>query len=128
MILTVSSIVFFSPAIAEIHFTQNRLGETIELSGLYNDPSCSLAKFSGRVVSRTFADDAISLSGFVVEYRDGTRSYINVGGVPETADMATRWATFDGLQRMTKPGRAVHGHVLQCGAAGGVLNLQEISN
>jgi hypothetical protein len=77
------------------------------------------------VVKRQFADDAITVTGFVVEHSDGTREFVNVE-VAEDLSMAARGAVITGLQRLLREGRIVHGVVILCGAAGRVEMLKEI--
>lgn len=100
-------------------------GRTIRLGNLYSDASCFPAKFSGKVVKREFAPDALTITGFVVEMPDGSRSFINAG-VPDNLSRATNGVVTQGLQTLLKIGRHAKGQVLACGASGGVLTLEEI--
>lgn len=41
-------------------------------------PKCRQTKFEGTVAKRIFDDDALNVTGFVLEVVDGTREYVNV--------------------------------------------------
>jgi hypothetical protein len=123
-LLAIAIIVATSQALGDVRVKQAG-GHTILVSGLYNDSSCTLKKFEGRIIKREFNADAETLSGVVIEHRDGTRDFINVS-IPTDLDMATRSAVYDGLQRLTKIGRTVRGQMLACGAAGRVENVETI--
>jgi hypothetical protein len=113
-------------AFSQVQFQQNRAGQTTELSGLYADQSCSSVDIKGRVVKRDFASDALSITGFVVERRDGTRQFVNVS-IPSDLSMVARSVVDDGLQRLLREGREVRASCLACGAAGRVLTLERIN-
>jgi hypothetical protein len=110
---------------AEVGFKQNRLHQTIELSGLSDDPSCTPRIIRGKVVQRHFASDGLSLDGFVFERTDGSRQYVNVEADTDPG-LAMQSIEDNGLQRLLRVGRIIHGHALQCGAAGHVFVLQQI--
>ncbi len=117
---------FAGSAFAQIRFAQNSIGQTTELTGLFRDPSCpSTVDVSGRVVKREFADDAVTVNGFVVERADGTRQFVNVE-VPRDLDMATQSIVYDGLQRLLQQDRQIQGQAVGCGAAGRVLSLERV--
>jgi len=78
-----------------------------------------------RSVQREFANDAVSLKGFVVERADGTRKFVNVD-IPDDLSMMARDAVFDGLQRLLQQGRLVRADAVACGAGGRVLSLDHL--
>jgi hypothetical protein len=45
---------------------------------LYNEFTCPTRQFRGAVVKRQFADDRVSVAGFILELPDGSRDFINV--------------------------------------------------
>jgi hypothetical protein len=111
---------------AEVRFSQNKSNQTISLSGLVDpDANCSLVGIGGRVVKRDFGNDALTITGFVVERADGTRQFVNVD-MPANLSMSERDAVFDGLQRLLEQGRVVGGRAVSCGVGGRVLTLESI--
>lgn len=110
---------------AEVGFKQNRLHQTIELSGLYNDPSCTPRIIKGKVVKREFTDDGAILNGFILERADGKRQYVNTALDPQP-NPTMQSIVNDGLQRLSRVGRIVHGHALQCGVSGHDFMIQQI--
>ena len=113
-------------AFGQVQFQQNRAGHATELSSLYSDQSCSPIDVKGRVVKRDFADDALTITGFIVERSEGTRQIVNVS-IPSDLGMAARSVVYDGLQRLLKEGRDVRARALACGAAGRVLMLERVN-
>lgn len=126
--LSISLLLASSPAAAgQLAFAQDAEHHTVVLSGLAGPPdeTCEERPFQGTVVSRSFDTDGTTLNGFVVERRDGTRTFINVE-IPDGLDMARRGFVYDGLQRLTRIGRTARGRVQWCGAAGRVGTLDDI--
>jgi hypothetical protein len=111
-------------ASAEIRYTQNAAHQTTSLSGLDTMPDCTMVSFSGTVAQRTFRDDGVTMSEFVIEKTDGTRQLINVW--VDDVNMALKSIVYDGLQRLIRVGRQVTGQAAACGAAGRVLTLDSI--
>ena len=107
-----------------VSFTQNAAHQTTAIAGLNYDPTCERRAMVGRVVKRTFEGDALTLRGFVVEKPDGARGFINVATTGITGVEAEIVA--NGLQRLTKVGRVIHGHVVLCGVSGEVEELDDI--
>ncbi|HVU20057.1 MAG TPA: hypothetical protein VHE09_04945 [Rhizomicrobium sp.] len=111
-----------------IRYSQNNMRQTTFLSGLSDDITCQTARsLEGRVVKREFLSDGISLKDFVVEHSDGSRDDISIGeysveAVGEFPSSVIR----NGLQRLTKVGRSVHGRVVLCGADGSNEMLDSI--
>jgi hypothetical protein len=86
---------------------------------------CGKDTFSGKVVSRKFDENGITLQGFTIEADDGSRDYINVD-VPKDLNMALLGNVTRGLQTLTRMGRQASGRTYRCGAAGRVLYLDEL--
>jgi hypothetical protein len=116
-------------AAAEVQFTQDHRGNTTSVTGLVSDADsegCGLRPISGRVVKRAFNKAELLPTGFVLEARDGTRIFVSIAlDNPDHWNEATQRAVLPGLQRLTKPGRLVHGKVFSCGTAE-ILTLQTI--
>jgi hypothetical protein len=100
-------------------------GRTKELSGLFTDKDCQPAPIQGKVVKRDFAENGVSLSGFVLEEKDGSRTFVNVA-IPDDLDMVDLGYVTQGLQTLIREGRNIHGMVRACGAAGRVLTLESV--
>lgn len=112
-------------AFAAVRFTQDAQHQTPRIWGLIDgETECSFVDFAGVVAQRSFAEDGVTLSGFVVEHADGTRMFINVFA-PQTQDRFTRGAVLSGLQRLLRVGRRAIGRVQACGA-GPVLTLDQV--
>src|SRR5271154_2914124 len=107
-----------SDAFGEPQTKENSKGITVNVSGLQKnmDDSCHPGTFDGLVVKRSFADDAVTLTGITLEFSDGVRTFINVDTPPDM-NMALRSRVFDGLQRLSNVGRHVMGQFYACGAA-----------
>jgi hypothetical protein len=114
-----------SSATAEVHFKQNKLNHAVEISGLYDDPTCSRQVISGMVVKREFSSDALTITGFVFQRLDGTRQFVNVD-VPSGLDRVSQEIVDDGLQRLLRVGRVIHGRALECGVSGRIFDLEQI--
>lgn len=114
-----------SVSVAEVHFRQNRLHQTIELSGLYADSTCERVPIRGTVVKRQFAQNALDMTGFVYQRPDGTRQFVNVDTYPEL-DSVTQDIIANGFQRLLKVGRILRGWALECGVSGRVFSLEQI--
>ena len=110
---------------AEVGFKQDRLHQTIELSGLYSAASCTPRIIKGKIVKREFTDDGAILNGFVFERPDGTRQYVNTALDPQP-NATMQSIVNDGLQRLTRVGRIVHGRALQCGVSSHDFMIQQI--
>lgn len=110
----------------QIHIEQTHDGKTLALSGLFADQTCTGAQRIGRIVTRKFDSDGLTLDGIVLELGDGTRDFINVDRPDSKLNMARASAVYDGLQRLTRIGRIAHVRVLLCGAAGRVETLESI--
>ena len=124
-LLTSVAVLSATQATARVQFKQNRLNQTIEISGLFSDPTCTASRsFDGTAVKRDFADDGVTITAVVVERNDGTRGVINVE-IPSGLDMATGGGVYDGLQRLFRQGRTVHGRARECGNAP-VLVLEQV--
>ena len=100
-------------------------GRTKELSGLFTDKDCSPAAIQGKVVKRDFAKNGVSPSGFVLEKKDGSRTFVNVE-IPDDLNMVDLGYVTQGLQTLIREGRYIHGGVRACGAAGRFLTLERV--
>jgi len=91
--LTAAIALITSIALGKVQIEQKPLHQTVGISGLSDyEAGCSLESFVGRIAKRIFADDALTITDFVVEHTDGTSitvaysvSYVSVGqrlGVP----------------------------------------------
>lgn len=119
------ALLFIAPSVAgAVTITQNSANQTTSITGLNGDSTCEEMPMVGRVVKRTFDRDALSLREFVIEKPDGARELINV----DTTGLAgVELGNVDnGLQRLTKVGRIVHGRVALCGVSGAVGVLDDI--
>jgi hypothetical protein len=90
-ILLVGSLISTSAAHAELAIKQDAKGQVVSISGLHDThEGCHPSDMTGVIVKREFREDAMVLSGLVLEAPDGTRSFINVIAIPEKLDMASR--------------------------------------
>lgn len=125
--LVLTIIFSVSVAHAELAIKQNDKGEVVSISGLYNtSQECQRFDDGGVVVKREFRDDAVVLSGIVLERADGTRSFINVIAIPERLNVAAKGNLIQGLQMFSRIGRAVSLGLYACGAAGRSFFLDSI--
>jgi hypothetical protein len=98
----------------------------IALSNLFPDNECYPERTSGKIVKRHFRENGLTLSGFVIEGKDGTREFVNVTVDVEKLDAVTRsWVT-RGLQILLVEGRSAEITVKACGAAGRVSMLDAV--
>jgi hypothetical protein len=107
-------LIMVADAGAQTRIEQNNKHQTIGLSGLYADTSCSPVDVSGKVVKTDFSDNALTITGFVVERKNGTRQFVNVS-IPDGLGSASMSEVYEGLQRLLKPGHSIHGRALACG-------------
>jgi hypothetical protein len=105
-------------------------GKVIELSKLsYGCGSGgSRAVVGGKVVKVDFAKDGIWITGFVLEKKDGERTFINVDLREnlDKRDMVDRGYVKLGLQTLLRQGRNIHGEVELCGVAGRMMDLDSV--
>jgi hypothetical protein len=93
---------------------------------------CHKAQDEGKVVQRDFDGGGLLIKGFVLEHKDGSRSYMNVSiendfldiGSPRYMGWADSGWIYSGLQTLLKEGREVELTVMICGT--GVLDVDEI--
>jgi hypothetical protein len=118
-----------SAAHAQLRISRAPNGQTTALSGLTTRDEaegCMHKALRGRIVGREFEADNVTLNGIVLEYSNGIRVSVNVNLPAEHLDMASRSAEYDGLQRLTRPGRLMNGRAIACGAGGRVSILEAI--
>ena len=111
---------------ADVRFTQDKSGRVLELRGLYSDANCLEATIVGTVVKRVFAEDGVSMTGFVLEMKSGAREFVNAD-IPAELDQITRGIVLTGLQTLLREGRLVIVGVKACGAAGRVQFLDRVN-
>jgi hypothetical protein len=116
---------YASSAQADIGYKQNKQNQVIELSGLNDDATCTPTPLAGKIISREFEPDNLTVKSFIIENADGTRDDINVFP-PDPSGEFMRGILYNGLQRLTKPGRVVRGRAVLCGVSGHVIMLDEI--
>jgi hypothetical protein len=110
---------------AEVRIHDDGKGQVIEVAGLADASDCHPFEFGGTIVKRDFADDALTLTGIVIEANDGTREFFNIE-IPKSIDMALKGNVYVGLQRLTQIGRKANGRAFACGAAGRVQILDAL--
>jgi hypothetical protein len=123
--LSLCGLLSVAQAHAAIGFKQNKAHRVIELSGLNDDSTCTPRSLKGKVISREFQSDDLTVKGFIVENADGTRDHINIYP-PDVEGEFMHGILYDGIQRLTKPGRTARGRVAFCGVSGHVIMLDEI--
>jgi hypothetical protein len=96
--------------------------KVIALSNLSSDCSPG-GSLTGKIVHREFAKDGLSVTGFVIEAADGTRTFVNVDVDLNNSDQVTRSWVMKGLQTLLVEGRSTEIGFRACGAAGRVLEL-----
>jgi hypothetical protein len=109
---------------ADVQFKENG-GQTTEISGLFADPDCSPMKLRGKIVKRNFNENGVTITGFVIEAQNGSRTFVNVD-IPDRLDMVTLDYVTHGLQTLLLEGRYAHVGVRACGVSGGVLSLESV--
>jgi hypothetical protein len=95
----------------------------LSLSNLDPDTSCATGMTVGKVVKRSFAEDGLTLSGFVIEISDGSREFVNVDAPSENLNNVTRGWVSKGLGSLLAEQRSAEIFVKLCGAAGRVQVL-----
>ena len=121
------SILIVSTAHAELRINQDGKGQVISISGLYDSPEgCHTSQSNGMIVKREFKEDALTLSGIVLEASDGTRAFMNVDVETDKLNMAAKGNLLRGLQLLTFVGRKVSVTAYACGAAGRTFFLDAI--
>jgi len=87
---------------------------------------------TGRVVGREFAQDQITLTGFVLELPDGERQFINVDAMISLAefsvDRASQSWVISGLDRMLNVNNVIVGTVQYCAGSGDFAMLNSLSS
>lgn len=87
---------------------------------------------TGRVVGRQFAQDQMTLTGFVLELQDGERQFINVDTMISldqfSVDRASRTWVISGLQRMLNVNNVITGTVQYCAGSGHIAVLNSLNS
>jgi hypothetical protein len=112
-------------ASAEVRTRDDGKGHVGEVAGLADASDCQPFEFGGTVVKRDFANDALTLTGIVIEAADGTKEFFNIT-IPKDLNMALKGNVYVGLQQLTRLGRKATGRAFACGAAGRALMLDAI--
>jgi predicted nucleotidyltransferase len=91
------------------------------------DADCVGAWSAGKIVQRKFANDGVTMTGFVMENSDGSREFINVNSIPiGEVDRATVSWVERGLHTLLAEGRLAEIYVRLCGASGRVQMLDAV--
>lgn len=114
-----------SLAVNKVQIRQNTDGMPIALSGLTDVEACHPNKIDGQIVSRSFANDALTLNGIIIEEKSGQRVYINVDK-PADVSQVEKNLIYQGLQTLARVGRTATLDVMACGAAGRTFFLNGI--
>ena len=88
----------------------------IAIWGLVRPSDCSEAGLNNTVERRDFLSDALTVSGFVIEQEDSSRSFVNVV-IPVGLNPSTNYDVVSGLQHLLRLHNAVHTTVTVCGSA-----------
>jgi hypothetical protein len=100
--------------------------QVVSITNLYRDETCHRDSLTGKSVKREFAADALRLTGFVIEKRDGSREHINISIDVDRMNMNQRGWVLAGLQSLLREGRSISAVIVRCGASGHVSMLDEI--
>jgi hypothetical protein len=120
-------VVVSSSAQAEPAFQLDATGKWIvSVSNLYNDSTCTPREFRGAVVKRQFEDDRVSVAGFILEFPDGSRDFINVDVDHTGLTLNASGWIIRGLETLLTQGNVVDVTVKSCSVAGYVVNLDGV--
>ena len=120
-------VVVSSSAQAEPSFQLDPIGKSVVLlSDLYSDFTCPPRQFRGAVVKRRFADDRVSVAGFILELPDGSRDFINVDVDHTGLTLKASGWIIRGLQTLLTQDHVVDVNVKSCSTAGYVVNLDGV--
>ena len=118
-------VVVSSSAQAEQAFQLDPTGKwVVSMSNLYNESTCLPREFRGVVVKRQFEDDRVSVAGFILEFPDGSRDFINVDVDHTGLTLNASGWIIRGLQTLLTRGHVVDVTVKSC--AGYIVNLDGI--
>jgi hypothetical protein len=99
----------------------------IGLTNLYPDRDCHPAgQIVGKIAKRSFAEDGLALTGFVIEESDGGRQFVNAFVDVSILDAATSGWIRQGMNTLITEGRTAIVSTKACGAAGRVLMLESV--
>jgi len=91
------------------------------------DADCVGAWSSGKIVQRKFANDGLTMTGFVMENSDGSREFVNVNSVSASeVDRATLSWIEGRLHTLLAEGPSAEIYVRLCGASGRVEVLDAV--
>jgi hypothetical protein len=117
-----------SSAHAEPSFQLDPTGKSVVLlSNLYNEFTCLPRQVRGAVVKRQFADDRVSVAGFILELPDGSRDFINVDVDHTGLTLNSSGWIIRGLETLLTQGHVVDVTVKSCSVAGYVVNLDGLN-
>lgn len=80
----------------------------------------------GKVAKRTFSNDGLSLTGFIIEGSDGNREFVNAFVEFGSLDAATAGWIREGMNTLMQEGRTAVISTKGCGAAGRVTTLDSV--
>jgi aspartyl protease family protein len=112
-----------APSLIRYRVVQNKVVELAHLTESCGPGASTIIQ--GKVVKPSYANNGVTVNGFVLESADGRRSFINVyfdDGI-DLADLG--WIT-QGLQTLLRAGNSIQGSIQVCGASGRILNLDTI--
>jgi hypothetical protein len=102
-------------------------GKVISLTNLYPDMDChAVGQTVGKIAKRSFSEDGLALTGFVIEGADGNREFVNASVELATVDAATSGWIRQGMNTLIREGRTAVVSTKACGAAGRVLMLDSV--
>ena len=91
------------------------------------DADCVGAWSAGKIAQRKFANDGLTMTGFVMENSDGSREFININSVRiGEVDRTTLSWVERGLHTLLAEGRLAEIYVRLCGASGRVEMLDAV--
>lgn len=106
---------------------QDRIS-VIELRNLYPDADCHPGGlYEGKIIRRISDEASRTISGVVIQSRNGDRNHINVAPDLQHADMVTAGWVSEGFRTLLKEGQVVSIAVKLCGAAGRVVMADGIA-
>ena len=115
-----------SSNLPQYHLDQSG-GKVVSLTNLYPDTDChALGQTVGMVAKRTFSNDGLALTGFVIEGSDGNREFVNASVEFGALDAATSGWIRQGMNTLIQEGRTAVISTKACGAAGRVLMLDSV--
>ncbi|WP_322868306.1 hypothetical protein U7859_02305 [Bradyrhizobium ottawaense] len=115
-----------SSHLPQYHLDQSG-GRVASLTNLYQGTDCHASgQTVGKVARRSFSNDGVALTGFVIEGSDGNREFVNTSVEFGALDAATAAWIRQGMNTLIREGRTAAISTKACGAAGRVLMLDSV--